>query len=112
MARFAKLLNPGGLALVSYYEPFGCFIELFMKVIYTRLRQLTGWAGFEAAEKVFQTKWDSIPHTRTMESWVMDVLENPFVRLKYFLEAVALCRDMAAEGFSLYSSFPGYRDPL
>jgi hypothetical protein len=42
----------------------------------------------------------------------MDVLENPFVRLKYFLAADALCKAAQETGFALYSSWPGYRAPL
>jgi hypothetical protein len=42
----------------------------------------------------------------------MDVLENPFVRLKYFLEPQALLEEMDHSGFSLYSSWPSYKDGL
>jgi hypothetical protein len=47
-----------------------------------------------------------------MEAWVMDVLENPFVRLRYFLEPHALSQQMSASGLDLYSSWPLYRDAL
>src|SRR5205814_816322 len=41
-----------------------------------------------------------------------DVLENPFVRLRYFLEPQSLCSQVAKAGFSLYSSWPPYQDGL
>jgi len=42
----------------------------------------------------------------------MDVIENPFVRMKYFIDPVDLLRDMHAGGFRLYSSWPNYKDTL
>jgi hypothetical protein len=76
------------------------------------MRQLTGLSAVESANRLFQAKWNSIPHKRKMESWIMDVLENPFVRLRYFMEPRSLCDLMAKAGFSLYSSWPPYQDGL
>jgi len=38
----------------------------------------------------------------------MDVLENPFVRLRFFVEPVSMCVQAAAAGLRLYSSWPDY----
>lgn len=109
---FSRILNRDGFAVLFYMEPFGSFFELMLKVIHSRYKQLTGKDAVTAARELFQAKWDSIPHRRTLESFTMDVLENPFVRLPYFLEPRSLCRQMVAAGFSLYSSWPAYNDPL
>ena len=42
----------------------------------------------------------------------MDVLENPFVRLKYFFRAGPLCQQLFSYGFSLYAAWPYYSDCL
>ncbi len=42
----------------------------------------------------------------------MDVLENPFVRLRYFLSPQFVCEKMYQSQFRLYSSWPPYRDNL
>jgi len=42
----------------------------------------------------------------------MDMLENPFIRLRYFYDPRALCQRMDEAGFSLYSSWPPYKDGL
>lgn len=42
----------------------------------------------------------------------MDIFDNPFVRLKYFLDAGELYREAWNYGFSLFSSWPKYRAPL
>lgn len=109
---FSRIANDDGFVVLFYCDPFGNFFELFTKVIHARVRELTGMSPLEVAHKLFLTKWNSIPHKRSMESWVMDVMENPFVRLCYFLEPQALCIQMLEAGFYLYSSWPPYKDGL
>ena len=109
---FARLLRPEGFAIVSYYERDATFFELALKAIYAGAKAISGRDALETARALYETKWSSIPHTRSFESWVMDVLENPFVRLNYFLDADALCNSAYEAGFSLYSSWPVYRSPL
>lgn len=104
----AKLTRPGGLVVLFYYEVCGGLLELMLRVVQARHRALTGLDAVASARALFQTKWDSIPHKRRLESWTMDVLENPFVRLKYFLDPVVLGELMAAAGLWLYSSWPTY----
>jgi hypothetical protein len=112
MGLFARLLNDSGFVIVSYVEAYGSFFELLLKVIHARVRFLTGMNSIDCASQLYAAKWASIPHTRAFASWVMDVLDNPFVRLKYFVEPQALCRQMHDAGFLLYSSWPPYKDGL
>lgn len=109
---FSRITNDNGFVILFFCDPFGNFFELFTKVIHARVRKLTGLSALEAAQKLFLTKWNSIPHKRSLESWAMDVLENPFVRLAYFLEPQALCRQMFEAGLYLYSAWPRYDDGL
>jgi hypothetical protein len=64
----------------------------------------------DAARALFGTKWNMIPHRRPIESWTLDVLENPFVRLAYFIDPAHLCEQMSQHGFKLHSSWPRYQD--
>ena len=109
---FSRIANDGAFVILFYCDPFGNFFELFTKVIHARVRQVMGTSALETAQKLFLTKWNSIPHKRSLESWVMDVMENPFVRLSYFLEPQALCTQMLDAGFHLYSSWPAYKNGL
>jgi hypothetical protein len=109
---FNSHLKPGGYAIISYYEPHGTFIELVLKAIHAACKALTGLAPEDAAHTLYEAKWNSIPHTRAFAAWVRDVLENPFVRLSYFLDAAALCRMADEHGFDLHASWPLYRDAL
>lgn len=109
---FHRLLNPDGYAVVSYYERYGGFFELALKAIHAAGKALTGRPALETAKLLFEPKWNSIPHTRSFESWLMDVLENPFVRYRYFLDAAALCTAAHEQGFDIHSAWPAYRDSL
>ncbi|GMO95901.1 class I SAM-dependent methyltransferase [Bradyrhizobium sp. TM239] len=109
---FHRLLNPDGYAVVSYYERYGGFFELALKAIHAAGKALTGRAALETAKMLFEAKWNSIPHTRSFESWLMDVLENPFVRHRYFLDAATLCAAAHDQGFDIHSAWPAYRDSL
>jgi predicted O-methyltransferase YrrM len=109
---FNHLLNPGGLLVVNYCERFGSIIETLTKAIHALVKTATGLASVEAAQSIFQSKWDTIPHTRSFKSWVMDVLENPFVRHRFFIDAEELLALAAQQGFSFHSSWPNYRDPF
>jgi hypothetical protein len=109
---FRNILADDGYVVLFYCEPYGNFLELFTKAIYRRIRQITGQDAVDAARSFFLTKWNSISHKRALKSWVMDVMENPFVRLRYFIEPQFLCRQMQEAGLALYSSWPPYKDGL
>jgi predicted O-methyltransferase YrrM len=109
----AECLEPSGFLIISHMELYGSFIELLTKAIYQRVASnLAYGAGIETAKRLFQPRWDSVQHTRKFDSWFMDVIENPYVRMKYFIDPVDLLRDMQVGGFQLYSSWPNYKDTL
>lgn len=113
LSRFRQHLNVGGLFLVNYYEKTGAFIELCTKAFFRAAASLRPQAtALEVATDLYATKWNSIAHTRTFESWIMDVHQNPFVRREFFLSAFELCDEAVKHQFELYSSWPAYNDPL
>jgi len=109
---FHGLLKPNGYAIVFYYERYGGFFELALKAIHAAGKILLGCSSLEAASRLFEKKWNSIPHTRSFESWLMDVLENPFVRHRYFIDAPSLCAAAHEVGFDIHAAWPSYRDTL
>jgi hypothetical protein len=111
--KLGECLHADGLALVSYMDFYGVFLELLQKAIYQSVKRSNSFGdGIETAKKIFLSKWNSIPHTRTIDSWFMDVIENPFVRMKYMIDPVELLGQMYAEGLRLFSSWPTYRNML
>ncbi|CCQ53633.1 methyltransferase domain-containing protein (plasmid) [Crocosphaera watsonii WH 8501] len=109
---FKDLLDDQGFCLINYYEASGGFLELILKLIHAKTKTLRGLSPEENAWQLFESKWNSIPHTRSFKSWVMDVLENPFVRYEYFFDASELCQQLFDYGYSVYSSWPNYQDTL
>lgn len=109
---FARILQEDGFFIISYCEALGSLLELLLKLIHARAKNKSGAESPDIAWRLFGNKWDSIAHTRSFESWVMDVLDNPFVRSKYLFSASGLYSQLAGRGFRLYSSWPVYRDSL
>jgi predicted O-methyltransferase YrrM len=112
LAKFARLLAPNGFAVVNYLDRTGCLFELLWSLCYARYRQLSKEVGVAAAWSLFEPKWNSIAHTRPFESWVKDVLENPFVRLKYLIDPVDLSSSAFAQKLGLHASWPRYENPF
>ena len=88
------------------------FFELALKAIHAAGKALSGRPALETAKLLYEAKWNSIPHTRSFESWLMDVLENPFVRRRYFLDAAELCTAAHGLGFDIHSAWPSYHDSV
>jgi hypothetical protein len=112
LSRFQSQLRPGGFFLISFNEATGFLIEACTRALYRVALEISGKSNFETASALFRAKWESIAHTRPFETWVLDVLQNPFGRMEFTLDAAALVTAAADYGFELYSSWPVYRDPL
>jgi len=107
----AACLRKEGYLVIHYMERYGSFMELLLKAIYNRVKlQGHDIEGIEIAKILFLNKWNSISHTRKIESWFMDVIMNPFVRMHYFIDACDLLKDTFDGGFRIHSSWPNYRD--
>jgi predicted O-methyltransferase YrrM len=109
---FRNRLKPGGFLIMTHMESSGMMFDLLWRVVHGRMKRLTGLPSLEVAQLLFLAKWGVVPHTRSFASWVMDMLENPFVRLKFCYDAGWLYERMEHEGFELYSSWPKYQDGL
>lgn len=109
---FDGIIKDGGFFVISYMEVYGSLIELFHKLLHARAKTVLGQGSREAAWQLFESKWNALPHTRSFDSWVMDVLDNPFVRLKYFIDPQSIYKKLFAAKFALYSSWPSYADNL
>ncbi len=109
---FRRLLRDDGMFIISFYERHGAMYELALKALHAMHRRRTGLDAQAAAHQLYDDKWDSIPHTRPFSSWVMDVLEQPFVRRAYFIDAAEFVTESLAAGFDMYSAHPRYDDVL
>ena len=107
LRKIHPMLKKDGFLIVTYLEKNGSLIELLTKAIHAYYK--SQWKSASCvAEGLFWKKWNTIPHTRSLESWFMDVIENPYVSIKYMIDPVELMRDAYANGYRLYSSWPAY----
>ncbi|MBL8691456.1 MAG: methyltransferase domain-containing protein [Rhodospirillaceae bacterium] len=108
----AHAIAPGGMLILFYYERASFLVELFHRAAHRRFGHLVGGAGLDSARRLYEAKWNTIPHVRRFESWVMDVLDNPYSSIRYTLDASQLVAELADAGFRFYQSWPRYRDEL
>jgi len=109
---FRRLLVDDGFFVVAFLERFGGLIELAQRALHQTFRRQLQLDAATAATRLFAAKWGTIAHTRRFESWVMDVLENPFIRPASCIGADELVGELYDEGFALYTSYPHYDDVL
>jgi hypothetical protein len=107
-----EIVAPGGFLILFYYERTSILVELLQAAAYQEAVRLSDHRGAETARRLYGAKWDSIPHTRPFESWMKDVLENPYTGTRFTLDATRLVADLAAAGFCLHQSWPRYRNEL
>ena len=107
-----EFLSNDGLFILSFYDLYGGFFELLQKAIYNSVKRNGNFGeGINTVKNLFLNKWNSVTHTRSIDSWFMDVMENPFVRLKYFIDPVDLLKDMHENQMKNFSAWPVYRNP-
>lgn len=109
---FNGALKKDGLMVISYYARLGGFFELCLRAFHRAVAEITGEDTETSAWMLYEAKWNSIPHDKPFKYWVLDMLDNPYVRARYFIDPASLCREAEKQGFSLYSSWPQIRDPL
>ncbi|MDP1837950.1 MAG: methyltransferase domain-containing protein [Reyranella sp.] len=107
-----QAVRPNGYLILFYYERRGLLMEVFHAALYREFRRMAGQKGPDAARRLYGAKWDAIAHVRRFNSWVMDVLENPYTHSQFTLDAPRLIQMMAESDFELHQSWPRYRDDL
>lgn len=97
---------------ISYFEKRGAFVELLTNALIRIEAAAHGDGALGAAARLMTRKWETVGHSRPMEAWVRDHIENPAARLGAMLGAEEVFRQGIAAGFRLHASAPGYADPL
>lgn len=113
LSKFSTLTSPNGLLLISYTNTYGAFMELLYSLIATYVKKKSNTiTEYNATlKKIFKTKWHSVSHTRSFESWQMDVIDSPYnSRLYYTINPEKLLKTAHDYGFSLYASWPNYKN--
>ena len=108
----ARLTARDGLFHISFFEQRGALIELITNALARLEAAARGQTTMEAARRLMAAKWRRVGHSRPIEAWVMDHLENPAARLGAMLRGEGILRACRGAGFQLQASAPGYAEPL
>lgn len=112
-----KLVSSDGFLLVSYYEIYSYSDDLFHARLFQSLvkgvlgsnwTELNLERVLEFGESVFIGKWTTEPHTRTLRTWILDILLNPALDMNLAIDAEELCEEMYRNDFELWGSWPNY----
>lgn len=117
LAKIAGFLNPGGLAVISFTDRYGCLLESTKRMILWRACQLAaihdmhGPDSLDLAHKLFQKDWDRINASRPFEVWWKDNLVSPLWTFEHQWSYPELIPLVEESGCAFYSSSPGWASP-
>lgn len=112
LKKINTLLKRNGLLLISYVNSYGAIMDLLYSLLASVVKKNThsDQEYKETLEQLFYQKWHSVSHTRSFDSWRMDVLESPYnSRLINCIDPEILIREAFDQDLLLYSSWPSYK---
>jgi len=95
-----------GFVFLSYTEMAGYLIDIIQAKSFQVIFERRGGDPYQLARRMYQKKWDSVPHVRKFESWVDDNLRNPLIGRNILNTLSDLQGIMAGYGIFLWSSWP------
>jgi SAM-dependent methyltransferase len=110
--KIGRLLKPGGLAVISFNDRYGCLLEMTRRMVAWRAYQLQGidnvhsQAALNLAEKLYGEDFSRLKASRSFEAWWKDTLINPFLASKYHWSYLELISLLEQSGCEFYSSSP------
>ena len=116
--KLASVVREYGFLMISYYSDLSIFSDLFQSkifkdIIYNQLKtQSISESNILEVKKIgvdlFRNKWSRINHLRSLDTWVMDVLINPVIRVENGVNVILLLEKFQSLGLSYWSSWPRY----
>ncbi len=110
--KICALLKPGGLAVISFIDRYGCLLEITRKLILHRACQLAAVddphskASLEIAKQLYGQDFSRISVSRPFEAWWKDSLVNPLFCSPYLWSYEDLLPLVEEVGCEFYSSSP------
>lgn len=110
--KIGSLLNPGGMAVVSFNDRYGGFLEMTKRMLLWRACQIASIddvhseASLELARRIYGQDFAELNASRPFDIWWKDVLVNPFLVSKYFWSYPELLSLVEKAGCEFYSSSP------
>jgi len=112
LKKICRLVSPEGLAVISFDDRIGHFLELTRRLVLTRACRLEdiddmhGESSLELAKALFAQDFGQINVSRPFEAWWGDVLVSPFLATRYLWSYQEILPLIEEEGCEFYSSSP------
>ena len=116
--KIAYLIGQQGFVLVSYCNELSLFADLFHSKVFKSL--VTNHLEVREIDKnsiediltfgktLFSNKWSRINHLRSIDTWLMDVLLNPAVKIEKTVDTLSMLKIFKDFGLNYWSSWPRY----
>jgi SAM-dependent methyltransferase len=110
--KICRMLKPGGLAVISFNDRYGCLLEMTRRMVLWRAYQIQGignvhsQASLYLAEKLYGEDFSQLKASRSFEAWWKDTLINPFLASAYHWSYPELIPLMEKSGCEFYASSP------
>ncbi|MFC1570458.1 class I SAM-dependent methyltransferase [Candidatus Omnitrophota bacterium] len=114
LSRICSFLASPGMAVVSFDDLYGSFLEITRQLILHRVCQLRGIedmhseACLEAAKELYEEDLAGLNAARKFEPWWQDNLLNPFVSWEHLWTYHSFIPILEEAGCEFYSSSPGW----
>ena len=116
--KIAYLIGQQGFVLISYCNELSLFADLFHSKVFKSL--VINHLGVRELDKnsieeilnfgkiLFSNKWSRINHLRSIDTWLMDVLLNPAVKIEKTVDTLSMLKTFKDFGLNYWSSWPRY----
>ena len=116
--KIANLIDHQGFVLISYCNELSLFADLFHSKVFKSLidnhlkikdvnkNNIGEIVNF--GKNLFLHKWSRINHLRSIDTWVMDVLLNPVIKIDKTVDTLSMLKTFKDFGLNYWSSWPRY----
>ncbi|MBF0186376.1 MAG: methyltransferase domain-containing protein [Magnetococcales bacterium] len=117
LRKICTLLQPGGIACISFPERIGSFLEFLKKAILWRAYQLAGVDDLTSPEaekiawRLFEPAYRRLNNPRPFTIWWKDCLISPFLTWQHCWDYQTILSVIEQEGCAFYSSIPRIYEP-
>jgi|688.fasta_scaffold176345_4 hypothetical protein len=116
--KIAYLIDQQGFVLISYCNELSLFADLFHSKVFKSLaanhlkikdinKDIIGEI-VDFSKDLFIHKWSKIMHLRSIDTWVMDVLLNPVIKIEKTVDTLSMLKTFKDFGLNHWSSWPRY----
>ncbi len=116
--KIAYLIDQQGFVLISYCNELSLFADLFHSKVFKslvanhlKIKDINKDSIGEIVDfgkDLFLHKWSKISHLRSIDTWVMDVLLNPIIKIEKTVDTLSMLKTFKDFGLNHWSSWPRY----